>query len=100
MRYLDLTSIKKQLTIDEWFESDNDYLESLGDTAEEYIEQLVNKSLDDLAANNGGELPNPLRQAALIYTNYLYSCERGSSGQDIPIPEAINLIVKLYRSYL
>lgn len=100
MRYLQLSDIKKQCVIEDYFTDDDALLESMGEAAEDYIEQLVNKPLDDIAAENQGELPKSLYHAMLIFTDYLYSSSRGSSGVDNILPNVINLISKMYRSYL
>lgn len=98
LRYLTLTDIKKQCVIDESFNDDNAYLTILGETAEDYVEQLVNKSLEEIEAERG-ELPKCLYQAMLIFTDFEYAIERGSSGHDNQIPSAINTMIKLYRSF-
>ena len=100
MRYLTLESIKMQSCISEDFHDDDTLLESMGDAAEDYVEQLVNEQLDDVAAKNSGELPASLYRAMLIFVDYLYSVARGSSGDDKEIPNVINNITKLYRSFL
>ncbi len=99
MRYLTIEMIKKQVVIDTEFLEDDVLLESIGDTAEEYVEQLVNSPLDDIAAQNGGDLPKPLYHAMLVFCDYLYSTARGSSGTENPIPVCIEHMVKLYRNF-
>lgn len=98
MRYLTLNMIKKQCVIDEQFTDDDTLLESIGDAAEEYVEQLVNADLDEIAAQYG-DLPKPLYHSMLIYVDYLYSTARGSSGTENPIPVCIEHMVKLYRDF-
>ena len=99
MRYLTLSAIKMQSCIDNDFQDDDTLLESMGEAAEDYVEQLVNKPLDDITAENGGELPKSLYHAMLIFVDYLYSTQRGSSGTDNVVPEVITTIVKLYKSF-
>ena len=98
LRYLTLSDIKKQVVVDDWFNDDNDFLVSIGEASEDYIEQLVNKTLEEIEAERG-ELPKSLYHAMLIYVDYLYSTARGSSGNDNEVPEAINTMVKLYRNF-
>lgn len=100
MRYLQLSDIKKQCVIEDYFTDDDALLESMGEAAEDYIEQLVNKPLDDIAAENQGELPKSLYHAMLIFVDFLYSTARGSSGTENVVPGVINTMVKLYRSFL
>lgn len=99
MNYLTIEDIKKQCVIDNDFTDDDLLLESMGEAAEDYVEQLVNKPLDDITAENGGELPKSLYHAMLIFVDYLYSTQRGSSGTDNVVPEVITTIVKLYKSF-
>ena len=99
MNYLTLSAIKMQSCIDNDFQDDDTLLESMGEAAEDYVEQLVNKPLDDITAENGGELPKSLYHAMLIFVDYLYSTQRDSSGTDNVVPEVITTIVKLYKSF-
>ena len=98
MRYLTLDIIKKQVVIDQDYDDDNLYLEHLGAAAEDYVEQLLNTNLDELVAENG-QLPPSILHACLIVVDYLYSTERGSSGHDNQIPECVDNMIKLYRSF-
>lgn len=98
MNYLNLNDIKKQCCIDEWYDGDDAFLESIGEASEEYVEQLVNEDLQEIEGQHG-QLPKPLYHAMLIYVDYLYSTARGSSGTDNEVPEAINTMLKLYRNF-
>ena len=60
MKYLTIDQIKKQCVIDDDFLEDDDYLETLGDTAEELVEQEIDCDLNHVVAANGGEIPKPL----------------------------------------
>lgn len=99
MKYLTLPAIKNQIIIDESFHDDDALLTTMGNAAEDYVEQLVNKKLDIISANNGGELPSSLLQAMLIFTDFLYSQNRGSELESKQVPEVLNTIIKLYRSF-
>lgn len=99
MEYLTLDLIKKQCIIDACFIDDDSYLEHLGTVAEQMIEQEVDMPLEEIAANNDGELPMPLMHAALMYVDYLYGAERGSSTQEIQIPPAIIRFCQMYRRF-
>ena len=79
MEYLTLDLIKKQCIIDACFIDDDSYLEHLGTVAEQMIEQEVDMPLEEIAANNGGEL--------------------GSSTQEIQIPPAIIRFCQMYRRF-
>lgn len=99
MRYLTLNEIKTQIVLNSEYTDEDEYLTHIGETAEEFVEQLVNQNLDETVAENG-DLPKPLKQAMLIYCDYLYSTARGSSGTDHEVPNAVYTMIKLYRSFL
>lgn len=98
MQYLTLEEIKAQCTIDPQFDEDNEFLTMLGDSAEDMTEQLLDCSLDELVAEKG-ELPSTIRHALRMLVDYFYSVNRGSSENTPDIPNAVILMLKLYRNY-
>ena len=96
MTYLTLSMIKKQLVIDDDFTDDDEYLEALGDTAEELVEQQIDKSLADVLADNNNNMPAPLIHAMKMIVEYFYD-NRGSAENEIP--SAFYYICSLYRCY-
>lgn len=98
MQYLTLEEVKKQCTIDPQFKEDDDFLVMIGDAAEDMTAQLIDMSLDQLAAENG-DIPAGIRHAMRILCDYFYSVNRGSSENAPDIPEAVHLMLKLYRNY-
>lgn len=98
MKYLTLEEIKAQCTIDPQFDEDNEFLTMLGDSAEDMTEQLLDCSLDELVAEKG-ELPSTIRHALRMLVDYFYSVNRGSSENTPDIPNAVILMLKLYRQY-
>lgn len=97
MKYLTIDQIKKQCVIDDDFFDDDEYLETLGDTAEELVEQEIDNNLIDVVAENGGVLPKPLQHAMKIIVEYFYN-NRGSDDV-AQIPDAFFHMCKLYRKY-
>ena len=97
MKYLTIDQIKKQCVIDDDFLDDDEYLETLGDTAEELVEQEIDNNLIDVVAENGGVLPKPLQHAMKIIVEYFYN-NRGSDDV-AQIPDAFFHMCKLYRKY-
>lgn len=98
MQYLTLDEIKKQVVLDEDFHDDDEFLTMIGDSAEELTSQLLDCSLDQLAAENG-DLPAGLRHALRMLVDWEYSVQRGSSDNAPDIPSAIMMMIKLYRNY-
>lgn len=94
MQYLELAELKKQLIIDDTFVEDDNYIESLGDVAEQLVNDHVDGQLDDIIANNSGELPATLHHAMLMIVDYLYDY-RGS-GDQRNVPEAYFVLCKPY----
>lgn len=99
MRYLDIKQIKRQCVVDLDFKEDDMLLYSLGTAAEDMIEQEIDRSLDELAQANDGELPTPLMQAGYMLVDYFYSTQRGSAGVEVEVPEVIYRLCRLYRKY-
>lgn len=98
MQYLTLDEIKRQCVIDEDYHDDDEFLNMIGDSAEELTAQLLDCSLDEIAAANG-DLPAGLRHALRMLCDYFYSCQRGSGEGAPDVPSAIQMMIKLYRNY-
>lgn len=99
MQVLTIDEIKRQCNIDLEYDGDNEYLEMVGDAAEDLICTLVNyPTLNDMIARYG-ELPPSVRHAMRMAVDYFYSNQRGSSAEANDIPDAIYLLTQLYRHY-
>ena len=99
MQILDLNEIKRQCNIDLDYHGDDEYLEMVGNAAEDLICNLTNyRSLDELEAVYG-EVPPSVRHAMRMAVDYYYSNQRGSSAESNNIPDAIFLLTQLYRHY-
>lgn len=96
MKYLSVESIKKQLNIDEYFSEDDEYLEALGETAEELVEQQVNEDLASIVYSYNGTLPAPLKHAMKLLVGFLYDNRGDDESQ---IPQAFYYMCKMYRNY-
>lgn len=97
MNYLNLDIIKKQLRIEEDFHEDDALLESLGDGAESFLEAHLNESLDNIVADNGGELPVALYRAMMLMVDYLYD-NTGSRGTE-EVPNAFFILAAPFKKY-
>lgn len=96
MEYLTLSELKKQLVIDADFHDDDEYLTSLGDTAEAMVAKQLDKSLEDVVGENDGVLPPTLKHAMKLLVEYFYD-NRGSGENQIP--DAFFYICSMYRNY-
>lgn len=96
MRFLTLGDIKKQIVMDADYTDEDQYLESLGETAEELVEKQIDANLYDVVSEYNGELPKPLLHAMKMIVEYLYD-NRGSAENNIP--EAYYYMCRLYRNF-
>jgi hypothetical protein len=65
MKWLTLNEIKDQLRIERDYNDENDKLEMYGDSAEEMVLELCQRSYDDFMAQYG-KIPTPVREASLL----------------------------------
>lgn len=98
MQYLTKSEIKKQCNIDAAYEGDDDFIEMIGDSAEDFVSQLIDTDLTEVYAKYG-EIPAALRHAMRMMCDYFYSQQRGSSAEAMDIPNAVMVLIKLYRSF-
>lgn len=97
MNYLTIELIKKQLRLEDDFTEDNTLLEALGEAAEDYVQSHLNMQLDEIAADNSGELPKAINQAMLILVSYFY--DNDGSGDNKEIPNAFYMLLAPYKKY-
>lgn len=100
MKYLTLKEIKKHLNIDEWYNSDDSYLISLGETAEQMVDEHINNCLSDIVNDNNGVLPGPLRHAMLLLVGNLYKNREPDAFTTVTeIPHSYEYLLYPYRDY-
>jgi len=97
MNYLSLEDIKRQCRIDASWTEDDDLLEGLGDAAESFTEAHLNNSLEEITAQNSGELPSSIYRAMLLLVSYYY--DNDGSGDQRPLPQAYFIMVKPWQKY-
>lgn len=98
MQYLTLDEIKRQCNIDLEWDGDDPYLEMIGEAAEDLAEHILCCTLQEVEAQYG-EMPASVRHALRMLVDYMYSQNRGSSSEGIDIPNAVYVILKLFRQY-
>jgi len=96
MNFLTLEELKKQLIIDEDFHDDDNYLEMIGDTAEDFLQAHLCRDIYECVAENGGTLPNSLRHALRLLVDYFYSNQRGGNDESKDVPQAFYTLSKYY----
>lgn len=73
MNYLTLAQIKKHLNIDTQFTDDDEYIESLGEVAEEIVSQHLRQDLSVIASGYNDNLPKPIVHAMLLLVGNFYA---------------------------
>lgn len=98
MQYLTKEEIKKQCNIDAEYTGDDDFLEMIGDAAEDMCAQLLDADLNEIYAENG-EMPATIKHAMRMLVDYFYSVNRGSATDAPDVPNAVYVMLKLYRNF-
>lgn len=80
-------------------DAENDYLESLGETAEVTVLNLIERTKEDIEAEFGS-VPAPIRHAILMYADHLYN-HRGIVNPTAlyNVPYSIDAMIKPYIRY-
>lgn len=98
--YLQLYQIKKHLNIDEDFNQDDEYLVDLSVVATQVVQKHIDNNLDELCADNNGELPSPLMHAMLLFIGNMYNNRESvafASSSEIPL--SYTYLLDLYKNY-
>lgn len=97
MKYLTLNKIKAQLRLtDEQAELEKDLLEMYGESAEETVLNLLNRSMEDIMEQYGG-VPKPLVHATLMLVDNSYKERSPISPQSMStVPYAFDMMLKPY----
>lgn len=97
--YIQLDLAKKHLNIEEDFTEDDEYILSLIEVAESAVRVHINEDFASIAEKNGGCLPPPILQAALLMIGNMYQNREpiGTKGQALPLN--YQYLIDLYRNY-
>lgn len=94
MRWLDLEYIKAHSRID--YDCEDDLLELYADSAEETVLNLLGRSFEDLV-EECGEVPAPVKQAALMLVDLSYKERSPISPQQLyAVPYTVDVLIKPY----
>lgn len=100
MRYLELDDIKKHCNVDSFFTDDDGYIASIGEAVERIVEMNIDDSLEDVAAENGGDIPQALKQGMLLLCGTFYANrESVAYGTPHEVPHAYPYIIALFQRY-
>lgn len=95
MKWLTLPKIKAQLRIESDFHDEDEWLEDAGETAEDAILDVLNRSYDDLF-EVFGRIPAPVRQSSLMLVSSLYKDREKDLAQEVHDNPTFSLLLKPY----
>ena len=97
--YIQLDLAKKHLNIEDDFREDDEYIIQLIEVAESAVRVHINEDFAVIAERNGGCLPPPILQAALLMIGNLYQNREpiGSKAQELPFN--YQYLIDLYKNY-
>ena len=96
---IELERIKKHLNIDSGYTQDDDYITYLETVAEQIVEKHIDKTLEDIIAEEGA-VPTPLLQAMLLIIGNLYdNRESVAYNNVVEVPNTLTYILSMYRDY-
>lgn len=97
--YIQLDLAKKHLNIEEDFTEDDEYILSLIEVAESAVRVHVNEDFASIAEKNGGCLPPPILQAALLMIGNMYQNREPIGTKNQALPFNYQYLIDLYRNY-
>ena len=96
MKWLTLDEIKDQLRIERDFDLEDDKLTGYGESAEDVILELCQRTYDDFIDTYGG-IPHPIWEATLLLVSMSYEQGAPASTQQMyAVPYAFDMKVKPY----
>lgn len=97
--HIDLETIKKHLNLNEDYTDDDTYVMHLENVAENLVEKHIDKTLEEIIAEEG-EVPSPLLHAMLLIIGNLYdNRESVAYNQVVEVPKTLQYILSMYRDY-
>lgn len=96
---ISLDLAKKHLNIDPDFTEDDEYILGLIQAAEEAVRVHVNEDFETLAKNNGGCVPAPIVQAALLQVGAMYANREIVGNKTAELPFAYQYLIRLYQNW-
>lgn len=97
--YIQLDLAKKHLNIEEDFTDDDEYILSLIEVAESAVRVHINEDFASIAEKNGGCLPPPILQAALLMIGNMYQNREPIGTKNQALPYNYQYLIDLYRNY-
>lgn len=95
LKWLTLPKIKAQLRIEPEFHDEDEWLEDAGETAEDAILDVLNRSYEDLFKVYG-RVPAPVRHSSLMLVTSLYKDREKELSQEVHNNPTFSLLLKPY----
>lgn len=91
-----LEEVKKQCRIDDDITTEDDVLTLYGDSAEETVVCMLNRTIEDLFATYG-DIPSPVKHAVLMLAAHSYAHREPASVQNLyTVPYTLDALIKPY----
>ena len=97
--YIQLDLAKKHLNIEDDFTEDDEYIINLIEVAESAVRVHINDDFETIAEKNGGDLPAPILQAALLMIGNLYQNREILGSKQQELPYNYQYLIDLYKNY-
>ena len=97
--YIQLDLAKKHLNIEDDFIEDDEYILSLIEVAESAVRVHINEDFASIAEKNGGCLPPPILQAALLFIGNMYQNRDVLGNKNMALPYNYQYLIDLYKNY-
>ena len=97
--YIQLDLAKKHLNIEDDFIEDDEYILSLIEVAESAVRVHINEDFASIAEKNGGCLPPPILQAALLFIGNMYQNREVLGNKNMALPYNYQYLIDLYKNY-
>lgn len=95
MKWLTLPKIKAQLRIEPDFKDEDEWLEDAGETAEDAVLEVLNRSYDEICEVYG-RVPAPVRHASLMLVASLYKDREKDLVQEVHANATFSFLLKPY----
>lgn len=95
MKWLTLTRIKQQCRIEQDFTDEDEILTLYGESAEESILELLNRTYDDINEVYG-RIPSPIVHASLLLVAQSYKDREKDLAQHLEANPTFSLLLKPY----
>lgn len=97
--YIPLDLAKKHLNLEEDWMDDDEYIFGLIEMAEQSVRVHINEDFGSIAEKNGGCLPAPILQAALLMIGNMYQNREPLGTRTQALPFNYQYLIDLYRNY-